>query len=142
MANHGTVGEFQAAQEDWLAYVERLQQYFTANDVDSADKQRAILLSSVGASTYRLIRNLLAPAKPTERTFKEIVDAVQAHHQPKPSVIVQRFNFHSRSRQGGESVSAYVAELRKLSEHCDFGETLNDMLRDRLVCGINDQRTQ
>ena len=82
MANHGTVGEFQAAQEDWLAYVERLQQYFTANDVDSADKQRAILLSSVGASTYRLIRNLLAPAKPTERTFKEIVDAVQAHHQP------------------------------------------------------------
>jgi len=142
MATHGTIGEFQHAQEDWLAYVERLEQYFTANDVESADKQRAILLSSVGAPTYRLIRNLLAPAKPTDKTLKEIVDAAQAHHQPKPSVMVQRFNFHSRTRQSGETVSAFVAELRKLSEHCAFGDSLNDMLRDRLVCGINDPRLQ
>ena len=39
MATHGTIGEFNIAQEDWLAYVERLQQYFTANDVDNAEKQ-------------------------------------------------------------------------------------------------------
>jgi hypothetical protein len=35
-----------------------------------------------------------------------------------------------------------VAELRKLSEHCNFGTTLNDMLRNRLVCGVGDQRIQ
>ena len=142
MATHGTIGEFRNAQEDRLAFVERLQQYFTANDVADADKQRAILLSSVGPTTYRLICNLLAHEKPTEKTFKEIVEAVQAHHQPRPSVMVQQPNFHSRSRQSGKSVSAYVAELRKLTEHCDFGDTLNDMLRDRRACGINDQRIQ
>ena len=38
-------------------------------------------------------------------------------------VIVDRGNLH---------VAAYVAELRHLSEHCDFGITLNQMLRDRL----------
>ena len=142
MATHGSIGEFKNAQEDWRSYVERLQQYFVANDVESAEKQRAILLSAVGGATYQLIRNLLAPAKPTDKSFAEIVEAVLRHHQPKPSVIVQRFNFHSRSRNSGENVSTYVAELRKLSEHCNFGETLNDMLRDRLVCGINDQRLQ
>ena len=47
-----------------------------------------------------------------------------------------------RSNVFGETVSAYVAELRKLSEHCEFADTLSDMLRDRLVCGINDQRLQ
>jgi hypothetical protein len=51
MAQHGSVGEFQSAQGDWLAYVERLQQYFTANNVDEG-KQRAILLSAVDAPTY------------------------------------------------------------------------------------------
>ena len=60
------------------------------------------------------------------------------HLQPRPSLIVERFTFHSRNRKDGESVAAYVAELRKLTEHCGFGDTLNDMLRDRLVCGIND----
>ena len=35
-----------------------------------------------------------------------------------------------------------MAELRRLSEHCGFGETLQDMLRDRLVCCINDAGIQ
>ena len=35
-----------------------------------------------------------------------------------------------------------VAELRKLSEHCRIGETLRDMMRDRLVRGISDGRRQ
>ena len=133
MATHGSIGEFKNAQEDWQSYIERLQQCFVANDVKTAEKQRAILLSAVGGPTYQLIRNLLAPEKPHNKTFAQIVEAVMRHHQPKPSVIVQRFNFHSRSRASGENVSTFVAELRKLSEHCNFGETLNDMLRDRLV---------
>lgn len=36
----------------------------------------------------------------------------------------------------------YVKELRHLAMDCEFGDTLNQMLRDRLVCGINDSRTQ
>ena len=143
MATHETIGEFQNAQESWQSYVERLQQYFVANDVRTAEKQRAVLLSAVGGQTYQLIRNLLTPTKPTEVTFAEIVDAVlQKHVQPRPSIIVERFNFHSRARRQGEDVSTYVAELRKLSEHCKFGTALNDMLWDRLVCGIVDQRIQ
>ena len=47
-----------------------------------------------------------------------------------------------RSRKPGENVSTYVAELRKFSEYCNFGDTLGDMPRDRLVCGINDPRIQ
>ena len=91
MAQHGSVGEFQSAQEDWLAYVDRLQQYFTANDVDKEEKQRAILLSSVGAFMYRLIRNLLAPDKPTDHTIAGTVDAVQAN--PPPQTVCDRTAF-------------------------------------------------
>ena len=67
---------------------------------------------------------------------------VQEHHHPKPSAIVQRYHFHSRFRQEGESISTYVSELKKLSEHCNFQDSLNDMLRDRLVCGVNNARLQ
>ena len=35
-----------------------------------------------------------------------------------------------------------VAELRSLAEHCQFGAQLNNIIQDRLVCGINDQRIQ
>ena len=87
-------------------------------------------------------RSLAAPKKPSEVTLKELWELAAAHFHPQPSLAVQRFRFNSRTRQAGESVAAYLAELKKLSEHCDFGDSLNDMLRDRIVCGIQDQRTQ
>ena len=141
-AVHGTVGEFIGAQEDWTSYTERLSLYFTANDVTEAGKQRAILLSVCGPTTYKLIRNLVAPAKPTDKTFTELVALVRDHYQPKPSAIVQRLKFNSCVRQPGQSVAEFMAELRRLTEFCDFGSALDEMLRDRLVCGINDARIQ
>ena len=35
-----------------------------------------------------------------------------------------------------------MAELRRLTEFCDYGATLGNMLRDRLVCGIKHERIQ
>ena len=83
--------------------------------------------------TYQLIRNLVTPGKPTDKSFTDIVALVRDHHQPCPSSIMQRFNFHTRTQKPGEKISEFVAQLRKLSEHCEFGETLEDMLYDRLV---------
>ena len=59
-----------------------------------------------------------------------------SHYKPKPSPIVKRFEFNSRCQREGESIATYVAELRKIAEHCQFGVVLNDMLLDRLVCGM------
>ena len=36
-----------------------------------------------------------------------------------------------------ESMAAYVEELRKLSEFCNYGDKLDNMLKDRIVHGIN-----
>ena len=39
-------------------------------------------------------------------------------------------------------MATYVAEIRSLAEFCNFGRTLEEMLRDRIVCGINDDTIQ
>ena len=36
----------------------------------------------------------------------------------------------------------FVADLRSIAEYCNFGETLDNMLRDQLVCGINHPKIQ
>ena len=36
----------------------------------------------------------------------------------------------------------FVTSLRRLSEHCEFGDGLDDLLRDRLICGCNEDRLQ
>ncbi len=66
MATFGNVGEFVQGQEPWDLYIERLEQYFEANEITSQDRQRAILIAVVGPSAFQLISKLLAPKKPKE----------------------------------------------------------------------------
>ena len=142
MATHGTVKPFNAQSDDWPTYIERLQHYFIANDVEEESKKRSILLTVCGATTYKLIRSL-APAGNLDATsYGDMVKLVKDHYNPKPSPIVQRFHFNSRSRAEGESVASFVAALRELALHCDYGDRLSEMLRDRLVHSVNHKGIQ
>ena len=64
---------------------------------------------------------------------------LEQHYSPTPSEIVK---FYSRSRMPGESVANFIAQLRSLAQHCNYGASLEIILRDRLVCGINDDSIQ
>ena len=138
----GTLGPFDPDSEDWTSYCERLEQFAGVNGIDDADKKRAVLLSSCGNAVYQVIRNLVAPEKLAGKSFSELVKLVRDHYCPLPSVTAQRYNFNSRTQKEGETVSQFVAELRRLSEHCDFKATLDDMLRDRIVCGVRNSSVQ
>ena len=139
---HGTIGVFDPALEEWSEYSERLVHYFVANDIVADDKRRAVFLTVVGPATYRLLKTLASPQKLDEFEFSQLVDLAMSHYNPKPSPIVKRFEFNSRCQREGESIAAYVAEVRKIAEHCQFGTVLNDMLRDRLVCGTRNKVIQ
>ena len=94
MPTHGSLGEFDPRTGDWKTYIERAQQYFLANDVDDADKQRAILLSCVGSKAYRIIKDVLSPDAPTDVELPTLIEKTSKHFQPEPSEIVQLFRFH------------------------------------------------
>ena len=134
----GKINSFNPSQDEWPLYVERLGHVFVANEITEEDKKRAIFLSVIGASTYELLSSLLAPVKPGEKSYTFLIDKLSKHFTPAPSEIVERFKFHTRFCKPGESVTAFVSELRSLAKSCNFGDTLETMLRDRIVCGIND----
>ena len=137
----GKIGEFDSATEDWTSYLERLNHYFAANGIEE-EKKKDTFLCCIGRETFGLLRALVAPQKPGEKTIKELTEALTAHLAPKPLVIAERFLFHKREQKEGESIKMYAASLQKLAEHCNFGNALSDTLRDRLVCGMRDEKVQ
>ena len=78
-----------------ISAIERLKHYFVANGIDNADVQQAIYFTSVGPSTYRLIKTLSLPRKPTNYSFQELVTKVKTYFHPKPSLIIKRFEFNT-----------------------------------------------
>ena len=96
----------------------------------------------IGSTTYALLSSLLAPVKPGDKPFAVLSETLLCHFDPKPLVIAEQFHFHRCNQASSESISEYVAELRRLVTHCEFGDYLEQALRDRLVCGIRHENTQ
>ena len=115
--------------------------YFSANEV-KREKQVLVFLNLLGWETYALLRNLVSPVKPSEKSLNELTDTLREHFEPKKLVMAARFQLHQRQQQAGESVSTYLAELRRMAVPREFGNSLSESLKDRLVCGLRNEAHQ
>ena len=102
----------------------------------------AIILSTIGGPTYGLLRNLCSPDKLQTKTYAALSLLLKGHFEPKLLAIAEHFHFHKQSQQAGKTIAEYLAKLRRLAATCNFGEYLQEVLRDRLVSGIQHKGTQ
>ena len=133
----GVVPTFDPGQVSFDEWSEILEAWLDTNEITNAEKKRSVLFTSMGAKTYHVLRSILQPEKPAEKTFNDCIKALKNHYQPQVSEIVLRYRFHSRYQKPGEGIAKFVAELRRLSDGCNFVD-LDTMLRDRLVVGVQD----
>ena len=131
----GRMQEFEPDTESISAYLERLQMFFEANDI-AAEKKVSVLLTVIGRQNFSLLRNLVAPESPKDKSFDDLTKLLKSHFEPKKLVIAERFNFYRRDQQAGESIMDFVADLRRLTLNCEFEAFLDQALRDRFVCGL------
>ena len=140
MSLFGNINAFNLQDGDFNEYYERLEQYFVANKIDDAKQKTAISITVIGDEAYSLLRSLLAPTRPNTKSSEELARTLADHLKPKPVVIAERFKFYERAQAESETISDFLAAIRKLSINCEFEEFLEQALRDRLVCGIRDTR--
>ena len=66
---------------DWENYFERFDLFKVAQEI-AIEKAVPLLLSSTGRKTYELLKGLMAPAKPKEKTLAEINKILQNYFVP------------------------------------------------------------
>ena len=96
--------EFRPGTESIVFYLERADLFFSANSIDD-EKKVAVFLSTVGGRIYSLLRDLLSPVKPQEKTMAQLKEVLKNHFEPKPLVIAERFYFHRRNQLSTESIA-------------------------------------
>ena len=121
---------------NWDIYAEQLEYHCIANNIVDEQRKRAVLLAAMGTATFKIVKSLVSPEPLTSKTFEELVQMLRQHFVPQTSVIFKRHLFQRRVQQKDESVTSYLTELKRLSEDCEFGTTLNERLRDQLVSGL------
>ncbi|CAH2218531.1 jg14796 [Pararge aegeria aegeria] len=125
--------EYNPDSSNWDSYIDRLKFCFEANGVIVDNVKRANFFTVCGSRVYDTLLALITPRKATEVTFAEIETLLGKHYSPKPNEISMSFKFYKRDQKRSESVSDFIADVRKLSSKCNFTD-LERMLRDKLVC--------
>ena len=83
----GSVGEFDPSSEAFTAYLERLDQFFVANDIGKCaddttatvvraanQKKVAVMISVIGKKTYSTLRDLCSPENPKKNHLRYYVN--------------------------------------------------------------------
>lgn len=141
MARLGKLDEFDEKDQNFESYLERFEHFVTANDIRE-EKKLAVFLSVIGPRTYEVLKSLVVPAVPGDKSFEEVTVLLKKHYSPQCSVIAERCKFNKRAQEEQESVEDFIVALKQLARKCDFGQFLQDALRDRIVAGIRREETQ
>lgn len=132
---------YDSTKSRWSRWVERLEMALEIIGA-AANKRKVMLLHYMGQEAYNVLCDKIAPHKPTDKTYEEIVKSMKEYYEPEPLEIVENYRFHLRKQKEGESVNEFVVALRKLSIHCNFGEYLDTALRNQFVFGIRTPKIQ
>lgn len=90
----------------------------------------------VGKSGRELLDTLMGDTATDAWKVDDVIEKFDHHCNPSINETVERYRFFTKN-QGASECDSYVTELKLLAKICNFG-TLRDLLiRDRIVCGIN-----
>lgn len=134
MSWFGSLEPFNEGQTTWDSYVERMDEFFSINNVPD-DKKHSFLLMFIGQKCYDTLRDICQPDKPARKSYAQLVELMKNHLQPKPSVLSERYKFHKITQGHGQSISDFVLSLKRAAQDCDF-ENRDISLRDQFVSGL------
>lgn len=108
--------------------------FLTKNITDDKIKV-ATLVTRLSTDAHALLKQLIAPEKITNTDSKFLMKRMSNLIKPKPSEAIERCTFYSAKQEPNESISDFIARLKKLALNCN----LENALKDQLVCGVYDK---
>ena len=74
--------------------------------------------------------------------INEFVKALESYFKPKRNVVYERYQFNLCTQNPEEPVESCINRLRKAASTCQFGKLKEELIRDRLVIGLQDHSTK
>lgn len=134
--------EAYALGDDYVEYMERMDMLLALNGISDSKMKVKFCIGFCGPDLFKIIKSCIAPKKISDITYEDMKKELKTYFDPLRNTIAERYKFHMRNRNDDESVSEYIVEIKALSQTCDFNAFLDEALRDKLVCGVRNEKIQ
>ena len=132
-----TKGNLAANWKKWIQ-IWKAYEIVTGLDKQPSTLRVATFITCIGPDALEIHTGLPFQSDDERQNIDKVLELRQNYCIGKTNVIYERYRFNNRLQESDESIDAYTTALRTLAETCEFGSLKEDLIRDRLVCGIRD----
>lgn len=140
MASAHSFGAYNASAEAWENYEIRLKAWLEVQDIAQEGKKKAALISEIGAETFGVVKDLAFPASVNDKTFGQLLVLLREHFKKNRTPMADRLLLHNRKQGDSETLTDFIAALKKIASTCDYGAELDNRLRDAFLFGVKNQK--
>ncbi len=123
--------------DNWSKFEKEWRIYCNAGLSDKTKKVQAYtLLNLAGPDAVEKSEAFTFPEEEDREDPDVLLQKFAELCLPRKNIIMDRHVFNTTNQKTGESIQSYVSTLKILAKKCDFGILNDELIRDRIVCGI------
>ena len=127
--------------EEWPKWIRRFERFRQASGLDTKGEESQInaLIYTMGNHADDILCSFGLNEEDAKK-YDVVKGKFDGHFVKRRNKIFERAKFNQRVQKGGESVDSFITALYTLSEHSEYGNLREEMIRDRIVVGILNSR--
>lgn len=130
--------------ENWKRWKQVWDSFEIASRLNQQENQIrvATFITCIGSDALEVYNSLPFEREDDKMVMSKVLELMEKHCIGQTNVIYERYCFNNRNQENGESFDEYLTALKVLAKTCNFGSLKDELIRDRIVCGIRDMGTR
>ena len=129
--------------DEWPRWKRRFEQFRLASGLASESEERQVstLLYCMGEAAEDTLSSTNISSEDRKK-FESVMAKFDTFFKVRKNVIFERARFNSRKQGSNESVEQFITSLYQLAGNCEYGGLKEQLIRDRIVVGIETNHCQ
>ncbi|UYV82899.1 K02A2.6-like [Cordylochernes scorpioides] len=127
--------------KDWPSWKQRFSRYRLLSNLNAKEQEYQItaLIYLMGERAEE-IHSAFNPSADDAKNLDKVIEAFDNHFIGKQNVVYERALFGLRSQRPEETIEEFETVLHRISEHCEYANLREELIRDRIVLGVKDRK--
>ena len=124
---------------EWKLWRKAFTFFLAATEIDGkSDKiKTSALLTCIGAKGREIYDTFTYTSDDDKLKLDVVLKCFDDYCEPRKNTTMARHKFLTHKQSTGQSFNEFVTELKNLSDDCEFGTLKDSLVRDIIICGVN-----